>query len=170
MVKTTPFHPRLVELNQTMFWHHWAGYASPNQYQYSIVTEYFAARNAAALFDTSGHLLVLREDVGKFAAKDGKPLAFPVIQARISKAQMAEPLMKAATAISKSSGRLLSSRRRALRSEGAGIPRTLRPPSRRQGRHRVGQCLCRRRENDRQRPMLPTRSETSLRKCSSRLD
>lgn len=53
MVKTTPFHPRLVELNQTMFWHHWAGYASPNQYQYSIVTEYFAARNAAALFDTS---------------------------------------------------------------------------------------------------------------------
>ena len=53
MVKTTPFHPRLVELNQTMFWHHWAGYASPNQYQYSITSEYFATRDSAALLDTS---------------------------------------------------------------------------------------------------------------------
>lgn len=53
MVKTTPFHPRLVELNQTLSWHHWAGYASPTQYQYATVVEYFATRNAAGLFDTS---------------------------------------------------------------------------------------------------------------------
>jgi RNA polymerase sigma factor (sigma-70 family) len=40
----------------------------------------------------------LRADVGKIAAPDGKPLPFPVILGRISKAQM-EPLMQAATAI-----------------------------------------------------------------------
>ncbi|HKM56419.1 MAG TPA: sialate O-acetylesterase, partial [Isosphaeraceae bacterium] len=42
----------------------------------------------------------LREDVGKIVNQDRHPLDFPVVLARISKAQMAEPLMQAATAIS----------------------------------------------------------------------
>jgi RNA polymerase sigma factor (sigma-70 family) len=42
----------------------------------------------------------LREDVGKIVNSDRKPLNFPVIISRISQAQMAEPLMQAATAIS----------------------------------------------------------------------
>ncbi|MCA9967214.1 MAG: hypothetical protein KC423_23360, partial [Anaerolineales bacterium] len=53
MIKRSPFHPRLVESNETMFWDNWVGYASPTQYQYSTVFEYFSARNAVALFDSS---------------------------------------------------------------------------------------------------------------------
>ena len=53
MVKKTPFHERTEELNQTMLWEHWAGYAVSSQYQYSTVFEYFATRNSAGLFDTS---------------------------------------------------------------------------------------------------------------------
>lgn len=53
MIKRSPFHPRLVERNETMLWDNWVGYASPSQYQYSTVFEYFATRNAAALFDSS---------------------------------------------------------------------------------------------------------------------
>lgn len=53
MIRKTPFYPRQVELNQTMLWESWAGYAAPLQYQYSTAVEYFASRNAAALFDTS---------------------------------------------------------------------------------------------------------------------
>ena len=53
MLKHTPFHPRLVELNETMLWENWAGYASPTQFQFATTVEYFAIRNAAGLFDTS---------------------------------------------------------------------------------------------------------------------
>lgn len=53
MIKQSPFHSRLVESNETMFWDNWVGYASPTQYQYSTVFEYFASRNAVALFDSS---------------------------------------------------------------------------------------------------------------------
>lgn len=53
MIKPTPFYPRQVELNRTMLWENWAGYAAPLQYQYATTVEYFASRNAAALFDTS---------------------------------------------------------------------------------------------------------------------
>lgn len=53
MVKKTPFYARQVELNETMLWEHWAGYAIPTRYQYSTVFEYFATRNSAGLFDTS---------------------------------------------------------------------------------------------------------------------
>lgn len=42
----------------------------------------------------------LRADVGKLVNQDGKPAQFPVILARLSKAQQAAPLLQAATAIS----------------------------------------------------------------------
>ncbi len=53
MVLTTPFHPRLSELNETGLYGHWAGYLSALRYQYSAKNEYFGIRNAAAVFDAS---------------------------------------------------------------------------------------------------------------------
>jgi aminomethyltransferase len=53
MPKTTPFHSRLAPLNETMIWENWAGYLSAPRYQYSEITEYYATRNAAGVFDTS---------------------------------------------------------------------------------------------------------------------
>ena len=53
MIKTTPFHPRLAALNETMLWTHWSGYAAAQRYQFSLLFEYFAIRNAVAVFDTS---------------------------------------------------------------------------------------------------------------------
>ncbi len=53
MIKTTPFHPRLDELNTTGLWGHWSGYLSALRYDHSAKHEYFAVRNAAAFFDTS---------------------------------------------------------------------------------------------------------------------
>lgn len=53
MVKTTPFHPRTAALNETLLWEHWMGYASAIKYQFSEKIEYYAIRNAVALFDTS---------------------------------------------------------------------------------------------------------------------
>ena len=52
-IKTTPFHPRLVELNQTGLWAHWAGHLSAPRYDFSSKYEYFGVRNAAAFFDAS---------------------------------------------------------------------------------------------------------------------
>jgi len=52
-IKTTPFHPRLVELNQTGLWGHWAGHLSATRYDFSAKYEYFGIRNAAAYFDAS---------------------------------------------------------------------------------------------------------------------
>ena len=53
MVKTTPFHPRLAELNTTQLWTHWAGYLSATQYDVAGKHEYFGVRNAVGFFDAS---------------------------------------------------------------------------------------------------------------------
>jgi aminomethyltransferase len=53
MVLTTPFHPRLDELNGTQLWQHWAGYLSADRYDPSAKQEYFVLRNSVGWFDTS---------------------------------------------------------------------------------------------------------------------
>ncbi len=53
MIKTTPFHERLSELNKTGLWGHWSGYLSALRYDSSAKHEYFAVRNSAGFFDTS---------------------------------------------------------------------------------------------------------------------
>lgn len=53
MVSTTPFHPRLAELNTTQLWQHWAGYLSATQYDLAGKHEYFGVRNAVGFFDAS---------------------------------------------------------------------------------------------------------------------
>jgi len=53
VVKTTPFHPRLAELNTTQLWTHWAGYLSATQYDVAGKHEYFGVRNAVGFFDAS---------------------------------------------------------------------------------------------------------------------
>jgi aminomethyltransferase len=53
MMKTTPFHPRLSELNQTGLYSHWAGHLSSLRYDMASKHEYFAVRNSAGFFDTS---------------------------------------------------------------------------------------------------------------------
>lgn len=53
MVKTTPFYPRTSQLNNTMLWEHWAGYAVAQKYQFSETAEYYAIRNSVGIFDTS---------------------------------------------------------------------------------------------------------------------
>ena len=53
MVKTTPFHSRLSELNTTQLWTHWAGYLSAAQYDIAGKHEYFGVRNAVGCFDAS---------------------------------------------------------------------------------------------------------------------
>jgi aminomethyltransferase len=53
MTRTTPFYPRLSELNGTSLWTHWAGHLSALRYVMSAKQEYFAVRNSAGVFDTS---------------------------------------------------------------------------------------------------------------------
>jgi aminomethyltransferase len=53
MIKTTPFHERLDQLNETQRWSHWSGYLSALKYGMSPKHEYFAVRNSAGYFDTS---------------------------------------------------------------------------------------------------------------------
>jgi aminomethyltransferase len=53
VVKTTPFHPRLAELNTTQLWSHWAGHLSASQYDIAAKHEYFGVRNAVGFFDAS---------------------------------------------------------------------------------------------------------------------
>lgn len=53
MVLTTPFHPRLSELNTTGLYGHWSGYLSALKYDMSAKHEYFGIRNSAGVFDTS---------------------------------------------------------------------------------------------------------------------
>jgi len=53
MIKTTPFHARLSELNTTGLWSHWSGYLSALRYDSSAKHEYFGIRNSAGFFDTS---------------------------------------------------------------------------------------------------------------------
>ena len=53
MIRTTPFHQRLRELNRSGLWTHWSGHLSALRYDMSAKHEYFAIRNSAGLFDTS---------------------------------------------------------------------------------------------------------------------
>ncbi len=53
MIKTTPFHERLSELNTTGLYWHWSGYLSALRYDTSAKHEYFGIRNSAGFFDTS---------------------------------------------------------------------------------------------------------------------
>ena len=53
MVMTTPFHPRLADLNTTQLWSHWSGYLSATQYDIAVKHEYFGVRNAVGCFDAS---------------------------------------------------------------------------------------------------------------------
>ena len=48
----TPFYPRLSELDSLNAWHDWKGYTVPDAL-YCADTEYFAIRNATAVFDLS---------------------------------------------------------------------------------------------------------------------
>jgi aminomethyltransferase len=53
VVSTTPFHPRLAELNTAQLWAHWAGYLSATQYDIAGKHEYFGVRQAVGFFDAS---------------------------------------------------------------------------------------------------------------------
>ncbi|MBT8093053.1 MAG: aminomethyltransferase family protein [Gammaproteobacteria bacterium] len=46
----SPFYPRLAALDTVNEWHQWKGYSTPNEL-YCADTEYFAIRNATAVFD-----------------------------------------------------------------------------------------------------------------------
>lgn len=52
-MRTTPFHPRLSELNDQGLYTHWQGTLSPLRYSHAPKHEYFAVRNAVGVFDTS---------------------------------------------------------------------------------------------------------------------
>ena len=53
MITTTPFHPRLSELNSQGLYTHWQGQLSALRYTHAPKHEYFAVRNAVGVFDTS---------------------------------------------------------------------------------------------------------------------
>ncbi|MDX6326172.1 MAG: aminomethyltransferase [Nocardioidaceae bacterium] len=53
MIRTTPFHPRLSELNDQGLYTHWQGYLSALRYTHAPKHEYFAVRNSVGVFDTS---------------------------------------------------------------------------------------------------------------------
>lgn len=53
MIRTTPFHARLSELNSTGLYTHWQGYLSALRYSSAPKHEYFAVRNSVGIFDTS---------------------------------------------------------------------------------------------------------------------
>ena len=53
LVRTTPFHPRLSELNTQGLYTHWQGTLSPLRYTHAPKHEYFAVRNSVGVFDTS---------------------------------------------------------------------------------------------------------------------
>lgn len=53
MLHPTPFHPRTAPLNQTQNWRRWSGYATAGLYEMTHEREYWAIRNAVALFDIS---------------------------------------------------------------------------------------------------------------------
>lgn len=53
MIRTTPFHARLRELNTQGLYTHWQGFLSPLRYTSAPKHEYFAVRNAVGVFDTS---------------------------------------------------------------------------------------------------------------------
>ncbi|HEU5037777.1 MAG TPA: aminomethyltransferase family protein [Nocardioides sp.] len=53
MIRTTPFHARLSELNDQHLYTHWQGTLSPLRYTHAPKHEYFAVRNSVGVFDTS---------------------------------------------------------------------------------------------------------------------
>ena len=53
MIRTTPFHSRLSELNDQHLYTHWQGTLSPLRYTHAPKHEYFAVRNSVGVFDTS---------------------------------------------------------------------------------------------------------------------
>jgi aminomethyltransferase len=53
VIRTTPFHPRLSELNTQGLYTHWQGYLSALRYSHAPKHEYFAVRGAVGVFDTS---------------------------------------------------------------------------------------------------------------------
>ncbi len=53
MYLTSPFYPRLAELNTTGLWARWSGYVSAPRYDASAKHEYFAIRNSVGYFDSS---------------------------------------------------------------------------------------------------------------------
>jgi aminomethyltransferase len=53
LVRTTPFHARLSELNDQGLYTHWQGTLSPLRYTHAPKHEYFAVRNGVGVFDTS---------------------------------------------------------------------------------------------------------------------
>src|SRR3954463_3660998 len=53
MIRTTPFHPRLGELNSQGLYTQWQGYLSALRYTDAPKHEYFAVRNAVGVFGTS---------------------------------------------------------------------------------------------------------------------
>jgi aminomethyltransferase len=67
MLRTTPFHPRTGPLNQTQNWRRWSGYTTAGLYEMTHEREYWAIRNAAALFDVSPLMKYLIE--GPHAAR-----------------------------------------------------------------------------------------------------
>lgn len=52
-MRTTPFHDRLLELNDQHLFTHWQGTLSPLRYSHAPKHEYFAVRNSVGVFDTS---------------------------------------------------------------------------------------------------------------------
>jgi aminomethyltransferase len=52
-VRTTPFHPRLSELNDQGLYTHWQGTLSALRYSHAPKHEYFAVRNGVGVFDSS---------------------------------------------------------------------------------------------------------------------
>ena len=48
----TPFYDRMAKLDTVNTWHNWKGYSTPDEL-YCSETEYFAIRNATAVFDVS---------------------------------------------------------------------------------------------------------------------
>lgn len=53
MIRTTPFHPRLSQLNTQGLYTHWQGHLSALRYTHALKHEYFAVRNGVGIFDTS---------------------------------------------------------------------------------------------------------------------
>ncbi len=53
MIRTTPFHERLVQLNDQHLFTHWQGTLSALRYTHAPKHEYFAVRNSVGIFDTS---------------------------------------------------------------------------------------------------------------------
>jgi len=53
VIRTTPFHARLSELNSQGLYTHWQGHLSALRYTHASKHEYFAVRNSVGVFDTS---------------------------------------------------------------------------------------------------------------------